>query len=284
MAEVTEVEQKARKMGWLPETEFRGKKEHWVDAEKYVERGDQFIPFLQADRRRLEGELTELRGKFSTVETTLKEATETIDALKEFRTELNKERVKDLQDDLVEGIKQAREDGDVAREEGLRSKLQEAKESLKPPLKEEPKSQATQQQDVTKLPEWQDFVAANPWWNDDVVMRTASIEISKQLAASGKLDGLSNAQRFATIAKATKERFHVDDEPVRTSRVEGGKGGGGRQDDAGGESFNDLPAEVKEASQRFESRLIGKKAGQFKDLAAYRAHYATEYFRKNPNG
>jgi chromosome segregation ATPase len=286
MIELTEIEQKAQSMGWLPKEQFRGKEENWVPADKYVERGEQFIPFLQATNRKLEGELSTVKGELNALSTTLKEATETITALKEFRTELNKERVTELQDTLVEGIKQAREDGDVAREEQLRGKLNDARATLKePPKKEEPPKQNGQvQSDVTKLPEWDDFVAANPWWNDDIVMRTASIEISKQLAASGKLDGLSNAKRFAEIARVTKERFHMD-EPERKSKVEGGRGGSARSDDnTGAKTFNDLPADVKRASERFESRLVGKKAGQFADLAAYRKHYADEYFRRNPNG
>lgn len=279
MTEVTEVEQKARGMGWLPEAEFRGKKEHWVDAEKYVKRGEEFIPFLQADRRRLEGDLTSIKGKVTELETQLKDATETITALKEFRTELNKERVQDLKANLVDGIKQAREDGDVEKEESLRTKLNEATESLKTPPKVE-----TKQQDVTQLPEWRDFIAENSWWNDDVVMRSASIEISKQMAASGKLDGLSNAARFAAIAKATKERFHVDETPPRSSKVEGSKGGSTQQSDNSEErGYNDLPADVKQGAEDFEKRLVGKGKA-YPDLKAYRDYYAAEYYRKYPNG
>lgn len=280
-----EVEVKARKMGWLPEAEFRGKKEHWIDAEKYVQRGEEFIPFLQADRRRLEGELTEVRGKVSTLENTLKEASETIDALKEFRTAINKERVADLQEDLVQGIKQAREDGDIEKEESLRSKLTEAKESLKEPEKKPEVKAPTPQPDITQLPEWKEFIKDNPWWNDDDVMRAASIEISKKLAAAGELDNLSHAARFAKIAEATKVRFGME-EKRQQSRVEGGKGGGDRmeREHEGEKNFNDLPVDVREASKRFEDRLVGKKKGQFPDLTAYRKHYAEEYFRKNPNG
>lgn len=287
MAEVNETEQKARKMGWLPKEQFRGKEENWVDAEKYVQKGEEFIPFLQADRRRLEGELATTNGKLTELANSLKDATETINALKEFRTELNKERVQDLKDDLVDGIKEAREAGDVAKEESLREKLAEAKASLK----EEPEKKLTPtvteqtQADVTKLPEWDDFVKNNPWWNEDPVMRSASVEISKLLAQDGKLNGLSQTQRFNEIARVTKERFGMAEQPRQESRVEGSRGGSSRQgDESGGHSYNDLPPDAKDGASRFESRLVGKKAGQFADLAAYRKHYAEEYFKRNPNG
>lgn len=282
-----EVEQKARNMGWLPKEQFRGRVENWVDADKYVERGEQFVPFLQATNRKLEGELTAVRGEVNTLQTTLKEATETIQALKEFRTELNKERVEELKGNLVEGIKAAREEGDVEKEEQLRDKLADARQAAKEPEKKEPpRAQREEQQpDVTKLPEWQDFVAANPWWNEDPVMRSASVAIGQQLAAAGKLNGMNQAQRFAEIAKETKARFGMDEEPRQQSRVEGGRGGGGRQEQerSGEKTFNDLPGDVKVESQRFEERLIGPKK-LFKDRAAYQKYYADEYFRVNPNG
>ncbi len=282
MNAVIDVEQKARKMGWLPKEEFRGKEEHWVDAEKYVQRGEEFIPFLQADRRRLEGELNTVRGELNALQTTLKEATETIDTLKEFRTELNKERVKELREDLVDGIKAARADGDVDKEIRLQEKLTEATDALKPPPKVEPPK--VEPPDVTKTPEWQDFVKDNPWWNEDPVMRSASVAIGQVLAAEGKLEGMTQAQRFAAIAKATKERFGMD-EPVRTSRVESSRGGSTRQEDTTAEkSYNDLPADAKAGCSSFEARLVGKKKGQFPDVAAYRKYYAEEYFRKYPNG
>lgn len=285
MAEENEVEQKALSMGWLPKDKFRGNAEHWVEAEKYVERGEQFIPFIQADRRKLTEELTRDRQKISELENNLREATETMEALKEFRTELNKERVEEQRDNLVAGIKDAREKGDVDTEVRLQDKLAETREALKEPEKPAPKAAAvTPAQDVTKTPEWAGFVQDNPWWNTDAAMRAASVAIGQDLAATGKLDGLSQQQRFAAIAKATKERFGMEEQP-RTSRVEGSRGGAsGQREQGGGKTFNDLPAEAKQAAERFEERLVGKKPGQFKDVDAYHKNFADEYFRKNPNG
>jgi len=284
MSEVNEVEQKARGMGWLPKEQFRGQPERWIDAEKYVQRGEEFIPFLQATNRKLEGELATTNGRLTEISTQLKEATETIDALKEFRTELNKERVEELKGNLVEGIKAAREEGDVEKEEQLREKLAEAKVVAKEPDKK-PEVRQEPRQDVTKLPEWQDFVRDNPWWNEDPVMRSASVAIGEKMAAEHKLDGMTQAQRFAAIAKETKMRFGLEEEPQRQSRVEGGRGGGGRQEQQAGEkTWNDLPADTKAACDRLEDRLVGKKAGQFKDRESYRKNWTDEYFRKNPNG
>lgn len=283
-----EVEVKARKMGWLPKEQFRGNTDNWVDADRYVARGEEFIPFIKADRDRLEGQLATTNGEISSLKTQLTEAMEVIQAFKEFRTEINKDRLEEAKTNLVAGIKQAREDGDVDKEESLRLKLNEASAALRvEPEKPKPAAPAAPAApDVTKTPEWAGFIQANPWWNDDPVMRAASLAISADMAAKGELDNMNQTQRFEKIALATKKRFGLDESPTRSSRVEGGRGGQGARDDGGGgeKSFGDLPPEVKAAADRMESRLVGKKPGQFKTQAEHRTHYAQEYFRRYPNG
>jgi len=56
MSEET-AETKAKAMGWSPKDEFRGDPDRWVDAETYVRRGEEFIPFLRANNKKLEEEL-----------------------------------------------------------------------------------------------------------------------------------------------------------------------------------------------------------------------------------
>src|SRR5208337_1871943 len=155
-------------------------------------------------------------AKLSTLEHTLKEATETIDALKEFRTELNKERVEERRDQLVAGIKVAREAGDVAGEELLRDKLAEAREALKPKEpKPEPKpnGKTGPLENIENSPAWKGFFDANPWWHEDMVMRASAVAIGSDLAAKGKLDNLSQSDRLSAIAEATRERFGMNEKP-----------------------------------------------------------------------
>ena len=281
IAPAADVEVKAKSMGWLPEGEFRGRKESWVPAEEYVKRGETFVPFLQAERKKLERELSTRDQKLTYLETQLKEASETIEALKEFRTELNKERVEERREQLVEGIKVARENGDVAAEEALRDKLHEAKQALVTPPKVEPKAApaAAAAPNVLETPEWKEFVSSNAWWNDDPVMRAGSIAIGTQLAADGTLDNMSQTERYATIAKATKARFNYEQQQP-ASRVGTGRGGTLQSAGEGGQSWTDLPQDVRDAAAKFEARLVGTKKGQFKDLTSFRKNYASEYFRK----
>lgn len=275
------IEEKAKSIGWLPKEQFRGDPDKWVPAEKYIEKGENFIPFLQADKRRLEGALSATNQKVSALESSLREATETIEALKEFRTELNKERVEEAREQLVGGIKAAREAGDVEGEERLREKLAETRQALKETTKVTETKPIEKGPDPMESPEWKDFVANNPWWSEDPVMRAASVALGQDLAAKGKLDGLSPTARFAAIAQATKERFGQTEER-RDSKVEGTRGGGTQRQEKG-QGFMDLPADVKDGCARFEARLVGPKKA-YKTVEEYRKSYAAEYFKRNPNG
>ncbi len=287
MTETAEIEQKALDIGWVPKERFRGYADAWVDAETYLKRGETFVPFLKAQKRELEHQLAARDAKLSTLEHTLSEATETIEALKEFRTELNKERVEERKEQLVEGIKAAREEGNVEKEEALREKLSEAKEALKPP-RSEPKpngAPASPLAGIENSPAWVGFLAANPWWTEDMVMRASAVAIGMDLASKGKLDNLTQEQRLAAIARDTRERFGMNEQP-RTSQVEGGRGGAGRRQETSSDekSYADLSAEAKAACGKFEPRLVGKKAGQYATVEEYRKHYAAEFWKRNPDG
>lgn len=52
--EVNEAEEKALKMGWVPQDKFKGDPDKWRPAEEFVERGEKMIPILNAKIRRLE--------------------------------------------------------------------------------------------------------------------------------------------------------------------------------------------------------------------------------------
>lgn len=45
--EVSEVEEKAMKMGWVPKDQFKGDPDHWRPAEEFVERGENMIPIIR---------------------------------------------------------------------------------------------------------------------------------------------------------------------------------------------------------------------------------------------
>lgn len=280
--ETADIESEARRMGWLPLEQFKGKPENWRPADEYVKKGNEFIPFLKADRARLDKELNATRDEVRTVKQQLADATAAIEALKEFKSEMAKERVEEQREQLIDRIAQARESGDVKTELKLQDKLAETRAALVEPAPA-PKP-VTPPPNIEQTPEWQEFLSENPWFKEDTVKAAAANAIGMRLNAEGKLAGLSQADRLKAIAKATREYFQMDEEAPRAGRVSASRGGStGAASTAEAQSFDSLPAEVKEAAKLWESRLIGANKAH-KDLKSFQAHYAAEYFRKNPNG
>lgn len=60
-----DYEQEASDLGWVASDQFKGDPDKWVEAEEFVTRGETFIPFLKADRKKLQGQLDKERGEFA---------------------------------------------------------------------------------------------------------------------------------------------------------------------------------------------------------------------------
>lgn len=67
-------EDQALKMGWTPQSQFKGDPEKWVDAETFVKRGEEMLPFLKANNRRLEQALERANSKIEQMDKGLKSA------------------------------------------------------------------------------------------------------------------------------------------------------------------------------------------------------------------
>ncbi len=279
--QVVDVEARALEMGWLPKDQYKGRAENWKPAEQYVKDGETFIPFLKHENKRLERKLSETSTEVQTLRATLAETTQAIADLKEFRNEFTVQKVEAQRDQLVEQIVTAREAGDVAGEIKLQDKLAQTREALKPVVKQE--EVKPKPVNINETPEWKQFLIDNPWFEEDHVMAAAANAIGAKLASEGKLSGMSQAERLAEIAKATRARFQLGEPSVRQSKVSAARGsgqGGGRVE--GGQTFDDLPADVKAGAAMWESKLVGPNKIH-KTKAEFHASYAETYFRKQAN-
>jgi hypothetical protein len=68
-----ETEDKALRMGWVPKDQFKGAPEKWTDAETFIKRGEEFLPFLKANNRKLEKALENATADLAEMKKTLKE-------------------------------------------------------------------------------------------------------------------------------------------------------------------------------------------------------------------
>lgn len=231
-----EIEDKARRMGWRPQEEFKGDATRWVDAETFVRRGEEVLPIVQAANRQLERALEKATGKIAEMEQTFRE-------FGEHHTRTVKSQYERAMRDLEERQAYAAEAGDVEGVKALTREITDLTAQMSEPKAEDkkPKPDPKLEQAITA------FKADNPWFETDAAMTGAAVAIADQLVKEGVLD--TDAQ-LAEVAKRIRAEFpHKFENPRRSAAaaVEGASG----QKRSAQKTYSDLPAEAKAACDRF---------------------------------
>lgn len=281
-----EVEVQARNMGWLPKEQFRGDEGKWVDAETFVERGQTFVPYLKANNRKLESKVETLSQQLAELSRTSQEQ---IEALRTYNSEFNKERVERQRKNLVAGIKEARDKGDVEGEEDLREQLADTKKALEESDAAKPKPNGEAPKPIIPTVEVQQafegFRAQHTWYDEDHMMKAAFIGTMQTSMLNPEFAKLAIPERFAEVARQVEERFGMGARERKPSKYEGGGGGGGpdSRTDTTKKGYNELPTEAKAGCERYAAKLVGKGKA-YKSPEEWQKKFAEDYWRNNPNG
>lgn len=274
-----QVETRARSMGWRPKTEWVGDQSKWVDATEFVQRGDQVIPIIKSENRRLHETVEQQNARIAQQDAEMKELKTSIESLKNFNTEMSEERVKAMRAKIAKEIKEARDNGDVERELELNDQLGAATDALnesKAKAKETPKTTTTTQSTPPPLdPEW---LAQNSWFGPDEARTDLSIGIGQRLRA--KFPNLVGRPFLNKLSEEVLKAMPiVNTEREAPSRVEGGSngagGGGAGNQSARQKTYADLPADAKAVCDRYEKQLVGSKA--FPTKEAFQKHFVSQY-------
>lgn len=269
---VNEVETRARTMGWLPKEKYKGKAENWLPADKYVERGESILPILQANNRDLVNRVNLFEGENSQLKQQLKEASEAIEGLKEFRSTITKTQAQDQKKTITAAIVKARADGDVEAEVSLTEKLGEVtaaiQEAAKPPVKKEspiegPKLNA----------EAQAWMKENPWFGSDKRKTGYAQGVRDEWVAGGK--PVSTPEFFQHLDQEMEKMFDQNAGRRDSQKVDGTNNSSGG-DLGGGKTFADLPPEAKKACDDMVSKLVGPNKA-YKTKAEWQAVYISQY-------
>lgn len=260
----------ASKMGWVPEDKWHGKTA-WIDAETFVKRGEEVLPIVQADNRKLREQVASLSAQNAQI------AQETA----EFKTYLEGARAKDkanYEAQLTE-LQQIRKDavtsGDgeafAAADDRIDKLKAAAATGTTPPA----------QQQAPMHPDWAPWLAENQWYSQD---QDLMMEANSLVAITAKKTGLTGRALFeaikAKVAKLNPDKF---DEVVE-------RGGGPeerteptappRKGGAKAQTYENLPLDAKKACDNFIAKgwISGKNAdGKEMTLAEKRASYCKDY-------
>jgi hypothetical protein len=286
----TAPEVQARELGWKPKEEFQGNPENWVPAAEYLKKGETILPYMQADRKRLFKKVDDQGKEIQRLSGALAESTEAINTLKQFTTSgALKEKDAEIAT-LRRQLAETRRTGTPEQEVELETQLDTAKEqreALAAEAKAKPNGSGngtrngsgdsvhSRVQAMAQSPEFQQFLADNPWYNEDSVARAAATAISGDIMQDPTNRELSFADKLNLVAERTKARLGIGTQQRRgNSKVEGSRGGGGGGGSGSREpSYEALSAEARTACDKQAKQVVGPNRA-FKTMADWQKHYA----------
>ena len=272
-----ELIKEARNMGWLPQEEYKGNPDKWVDADEYVEKGKQVMPILLANNKRLQNDLLTSRNEIGTLKSEIAELREATQALQEHASVANKRDVVAAKAALMARLEKARDENDLEAEMDVQEALAALKEKPepKPPAKTPVKKDST---DDSVSPEFKAWAEENPWFNgtepEDRKRTKEFIRIGEDLREEGNT--LAGRKFFEAIEKAYDEKYGEKQE--KAGKYESGNNRSQGRTNAA-KSFNSLPPEAKQACREDEETLVGPNK-KFKDVESWRKEYARVYWEQ----
>lgn len=230
------AEDRALTMGWTPKAQFKGDPEKWVDAETFVKRGEEFLPFLKANNRRLEQALERTRADLKT--------------LADHHSKTAQREYQRAYNDIQRQLDDAAASGDV---QGVR----DATDALVELSKETGPAAAPASQASELLEAWK---ADNPWYGVDTVMTAAANAIGNELFEKG----VTGKAQTEEVTKRIKAEFpHKFENPARRQAAAVESAGGPRGKGAKGRS--DLPTDARQFMDRMVKQGLMTEAEYLKD-------------------
>ena len=241
--EVSEVDEEtlaeAKRQGWVPQSDYNGPEDKWVDADTFVKKGKEINALLRKDNEFLKREVSEMK-------TTMME-------FKKFHADTEKRAYDRAMLDLRDQKKEAINTGDGDKVLQIDDAIDELKQAR---AIEKVEVRPSNQPDPTFV-QWNED---NPWFGKDTELTEEANLIGevikrKQPTLIGEafLDEVTKR-----VKKAYPEKF-TNTNRARPSPVEGTTAPKSNQ--KGGKGYNDLPPEAKQACQKFEKQgLITREA------------------------
>ena len=277
----TEIEKKAKQFGWVPKEDYKGAEGSWLDAPEFVERGEQILPIVQSNNRRLQGQIGQLTNSLSSVQDALKASEATIRALQESHDADTQAQVEATRKQLKEELEAASRDGDhksVADLTDQMTRLNTAEAKGKgnnDEGEETPRGRPREIPPALKA-EVEDWYTRNPEYRTNARKLALGNAVSHEFRAAG--DTRVGAAFLDAVAEEVDKALG-DGGRTGHSKVSGDNGGRGRQTGStgGGKTYADLPAEAKTACDKMAARLVGPNRAH-KDIASWRSSYVKQYY------
>ena len=232
----------ARTRGWIPESEWHGPKDRWVDASAFNERYETVLPVVQKENKKLATELAQMRQQFALLQNKASE-------WDKFQAQQQESQRALRVDTLKMERKQAIENGDTdalirVDDELMKMNVAEATRPQAPPR---PAVDPVGMRIVTE------FIADNEAYKDQKMQSVLSEQATVMRLTGSPLTGRELLEEaHDRVKRMYPERFNGPNGAMVRRHPLGETGGaptGGRT--ARGKTWNDLKPEVRTALEKF---------------------------------
>lgn len=235
----------AKRQGWVPQEDYNGPEDKWVDADTFVKKGKEINALLRKDNEFLKREVSEMKS--------------TMMEFKKFHADTEKRAYERAMLDLREQKKEAIAAGDGEKV----LQVDDAIDELKTARKEEKIAAPAPNQIDPSFIEWQED---NRWFGKDTELTAEANLISEVVRRQNPT--LIGSEFLEEVTKRVKRMYPEKFTNANRSKPNPVEGSTAKPAASrGGKSFNDLPPEAKQACQKFEKQGL-----------VTRDQYLKEYF------
>lgn len=243
--EVNEVEERAKRMGWKPQEEYKGDPERWTDAETFVKVGEERLPVMKENYRKLEDKYADLERQ--------------VKAQTDYQKHMAKVQYERAKKELQEQKKQAVENADTELYERLEKQEEQINNDYSP------KEVAPVSQEQQEVAAWQQ---RNPWFANPNLQQKA-VEMENAILGEESFKQMQDpfyqpmplSQRLEEVTRRMLEANKPKD-ARRLPSVEGARQTSGKK---AAKTWSDIPTGDREKAEQWIKAGILSKEDYVKD-------------------
>jgi hypothetical protein len=240
--EISDVERRARNVGWVPKDEFRGDPNKHVSAEEFLQRSDSLMPLMRRDNDKLHKRVNDLEG-------ILKETRDAQKELLEFTSKAEQRAYDKAKAELQAKAEAAAANADQAGVRQAMHEMDSLTQPFKPTAPPPPKPNAD--------PVIQDWIAREHWYRTSEALKGYAIEEFGEIERNHP--GMTVEDMLAETKKRTMERFPEKfginrnrERPASVATPTGGNGAAPKRNEHG---FANLPQAAKDSFKRWKKQI-----------------------------
>ena len=206
------IEARAREMGWHPLAEYRGPPGKWKPAADFIARGENILPIVRDQNRRLTERVGKLEGEITSLRSTAGEQLQIIKELRDMGQRANQAGYDRAMGEIKAKQRQAVESGDTKAYdqlveqaealEGSRSRTNGAHVPPEPPATPAPPAAPARPQVSAAV---EAFVSENKWFNNDAFLTRKMIDRHVDVIQEGQI--FDEAEQLAEAKSRIMEEF-----------------------------------------------------------------------------